>query len=417
MQRRILALFMLALLLTAGCFDGTVPAPQIGRSAPTTIHVGIFPNDATAQGLDSVIAAFEEKYPEYRVEKVILPVDNVDLVKALDSGNVDLVPGGGAHLLVPIRMGLLADLTPFVRTPGFSTAGMEWFLSAQNDQSRILELPYAAVPTAVLYNRDLVAAAGVSIPQNGWTWDQFRDVARSLKTTADGQTLTWGFATYMYSVPVTLWVNQAAGAPLGQPSTESLPNALRYFSEAIFLDRSMMPTLNIGDPALAAVTDDPFFAGRAAMTIGPLPDGQQARDLRFAWDVAPIPNHLGARPLLYVVPRTMAVSGRTPDPRSAWQFLKFLTGREAAVILGTAGFLPSYPAEEGKRAWLESRPGLPPSIRKLLDAEWVTTPWSHTAGTRDGLIVLATHKALSGAVNWEKAAADYVKGAEAAGIR
>lgn len=418
-MRRAIALFILAVILASGCSSGKPSSVQQAggnrapSGAPTAIKLGVLTGWSAPPRLDAVIAAFQDRFPAYRVEIVSLGADPDAVYQAMSKGEVDLVEGGSGHLSKALEEGALADLTPYLATAGVSTAALSWFLDALAGQGKVLELPYAVYPMGIVYNRDLASAAGVTIPEAGWTWDQFRDIAQRL-TKQSGSDRTWGFAMDRPAIPVIGWVKQAGGPPANQPSADSLANALRYFSELIFSDRS---TALRGDwDGKGQPPADLFLEGKAAMTISYLADMRHGQPLPFQAGIAPIPNLPGARPLLFVQASTLAMSSRTPNPAGAWQFLKFLTGPEAAVLLAASGYLPCYPSAEAKLAWLQSKPGLPQSVASLLDAQWITMWWYLTDRSRDGLIYAATRDAFVQESSWKSAVSAYARRAKLGGI-
>lgn len=418
-MRRTIALFMLTIVVATGCSGGKPPPLKAtGRSeaasgAPATIKLGVLRGWNGDPNLDALIAAFQDRYPAFRVEQIKLDADQSVIAEAMSRGDVDLMQSGSGLLGKALAEGVMADLSPYLATAGVPTASLDWFLAAASDQGKIRELPYAVYPMAIVYNREMARAAGVAIPEAGWTWDEFRDIAKRL-TRQDGGSQTWGFATDIPAVPVSGWVKQAGGPPFNRPTAAALGDALLFFSEMIFSDRSMAPPRNwdgSGQPP-----EDLFGTGKAAMTITYLVGDRTGQTTPFEQGIAPIPNLPGGRPLLFVHAWTLAMSNRSPDPDGAWQLLKFLTGREAAMILAASGDLPCYPSEEAKLTWLQTRPGLPQSVQSLLDAQWITLWWYLSARTRDGLIFDATREAFKAKSNWQSAMRGYTQSAKAAGL-
>jgi multiple sugar transport system substrate-binding protein len=416
-MRRTLVLFLVSALLAAGCTrtlpQSTQQAPPTA-AAPVTIKLGIVTGLPGKPELDAVVAAFQDRYPDYRVETVTLPQDDNAVYQAMLHGDVDLIQAGSAHLHLSVQSGATADLTPYLQTAGMSTSALEWYLSAARFRGKVLELPYAVVPAAVLYNRELAVAAGVTVPEAGWTWDQFRDIAQRLTKQA-GESHTWGLVNDAPWIPATLWINQAGGLAQNRPSSDALADALQFFSDLIFADRSMVPPRRWdgqGPPP-----EDLFANGKAALTIKPLPDPRSGQTLPLEWGAAPLPNLPGARPVLFVYPRSLAMSANAPNAEAAWQFLKFLTGKDGAMVVAAAGSLPCYPSADAKDLWLQSRPGLPQSVRSLLDTQWLTIYWYLTGETRDGLVYEALRVGLETNSSWQPAVADYVQRAKQAGVK
>lgn len=419
-MRRTLAFFVIAVILATGCSAPKLPSSkqasksQASAGAPVTLKLGIISGLRGKPELDAVVAAFQNQNPNYRVDMVTLPSDPNAVSQAMSRGEVDLIQSGSAHLEKAVKAGAVADLSPYLRLPGVSTKAFDWFLNTRSDQSKILELPYFVIPVAVIYNRDLAKATGVSVPEDGWTWDQFRDMALRLSR-QEGENRTWGLVNDAPWIPVTVWVKQAVGTPQTRASADSVKDALHFFSDLVFAEHSMAPLP--ADDDTGQEPEDLFAEGKAAMKIKSLPDSRSGQPYPFDWGVAPIPNLPGAKPVLFVQPWSLAMSANAPNPEGAWQFLKFLTGSEAAKVVAAAGSLPCYPSEEARTIWLQSRPGLPQSVRSLLDAQWIAMDWYLGGDTRDGLVFVATRHAFQTDSSWAVAAYEYGKSAKDAGIR
>lgn len=411
-MRRTLVLVGLALILAAGCSNPLAKAPkqsagsQTTADAPVTIKLGVVAGLRGKPELEAVVTAFQDQFPKYRVEMVNVAGSPDAVFQVMSHGDVDLIQGGGAHLIRALKENAMADLTPYLGTTGVSTSALDWFLDTVNEQGKTLELPYFVDPQAVIYNSDLAKAAGVTMPEAGWTWDQFREAAQRL-TRQSGVRRTWGMENDGFWVPVNSWVKQAGGPPQNQPSETAFANALHYFSDLIFTDHSMVPPRFWGGQGQPP--EDLFGTSQAAMTIMELPNPRTGQKLPFEWGVAPLPNHPGARPAMFVEASTLAMSSHAPNPEGAWEFLKFAMGSDAAKVLAATGSLPCYPSEEAKLTWLQRRSELPQSVRSLLDTQWFTMYWHNTEKTRDGLMFTAMLKAFDNSSSWESAAAEYVK--------
>jgi multiple sugar transport system substrate-binding protein len=413
-KSRVAACILLLLLIAAalgGCSKEVarrVPVPEQAQGAePVTVRVMVWEGYYEVL-LDPVIAAFQTKYPSYRVERVPYQLYGSDQAKAMEeqirgkakAGELDLIVE--AHLHPLIVQGLIADLGPYVTKSRFE---IDVYESLFDDRllvnGRLYELPYQAVPTALMYNQDLVKGTGVTIPADSWTWEEFREAARRL-TRGVGEDRVWGLAPMM---PEQLFKARVAGAmlpPDGKPVGQAVREALLFFGGMTETDRSMP---RVAPPGVSNPISMQFLQGKAAMGFVDLID---VSELQLPLALAPMPSFRGGKPAWYARIASYGIAENSPHKDAAWAFLSFLSGPEGALILARNGALPCYPLDEARVAWLE-KTKLPASAESVTQATWTTFPSYMSDKELTGLIFITARKALSGALTPEAAADDFDK--------
>jgi ABC-type sugar transport system permease subunit/ABC-type glycerol-3-phosphate transport system substrate-binding protein len=198
--------------------------------------------------------------------------------------------------------------------------------------------------TASFYvNLDLFHAAGVPIPYNGWTWDEFEAGMR--KITALGGTP--GFE------------NRRVFGGVLQLSSKTLQNILwtyggDYFGPGGFRDVAidsaacqaalkMIVRTRLTDKTVYNATGvdkdggEEFFNGNIGC-IGPIGRWMTPRykDItRFKWDVVPVPYQVKPASQLFYTAWTM--SSKTAHPDECYELMKFLSGRQGQVAMARLG--------------------------------------------------------------------------------
>ena len=124
-----------------------------------------------------VIEHFNEIYPNIEVEYVYFKnndAGNTKLDTALMSDEgVDVFVNYGAKRVPPrLNGGLLEDLTPYIERDGMNVIdefGGEYLV----EEGKMYALPASSIKTMIYFNKDMLDAAGLPIPDDNWTWDDF----------------------------------------------------------------------------------------------------------------------------------------------------------------------------------------------------------------------------------------------------
>jgi multiple sugar transport system substrate-binding protein len=255
--------------------------------------------------------------------------------------------------------GAMLDLSPYIAADGLDMDTMygKGRMVNVNYQGKIFAMPKDSDDPAVYYNKDLFDKYGVAYPAKGWTWDDFKEMAKKLNHPEDG---VYGFTTGQFGGGPDWWnwVWQNGGEFLNPEGNKVLLeepascDAIKYWY-AMMKD-GLAPDGNIimaSDP-----TQVIFPQGKAAMIYyGQWMLGPFAK-LPFKLGVAPVPagpkgNGLQLGGLNY------AAWAGTKHPKEAWEFIKFMSGSEAMEIQAQAGII--IPALSSSQAtWAKTYPNL-----------------------------------------------------------
>lgn len=143
-----------------------------------------FETDAQKAMMQTLIDGFNESQDAFMASHVYVPFADYEkqLTLGVASGELpDLVIMDGCGMASFISMGLFGDI---------SDADIAWDEYIEGPmESTMLEgkhygIPFATNCTALFYNKDLFDAAGLDYPDENTTWDDFREMAKTL--TKDG---------------------------------------------------------------------------------------------------------------------------------------------------------------------------------------------------------------------------------------
>jgi len=283
------------LLVTAAALTGCAGAQTSG---PTEITFSYLWGGAEAEGLEKVIADFNSSQSEIKVVGVSSPDTQKQLTSMSSSnGGFDISDNFGNTVGSWAAKGILAPLDEYLSD---DKVNLEDFAPASLDQMRYdgktYALPITVHTQELLYNKDLLAAAGIEPPK---TIDELATAIEALtKTDADGNITQLGLGNPSTSTLLTTLGYAFGGSWDGtdnktpSPTDPNSIKALDWYTKNV--------TDKYGTEKIATFTSglgqymsaqDPFYTGKVAMVV----DGEwQAVNIpkvapNLKWGVVDIP--------------------------------------------------------------------------------------------------------------------------------
>jgi ABC-type glycerol-3-phosphate transport system substrate-binding protein len=278
-----------------------------GLSGTLTMNVFTF----TTPTMQPVIAAFEKLNPGVKIKAanvVNTPNTYVPLLQTEKlAGNEPMINETYDVLTPTLEVDkLVGDLTPSLAAgkPYKQNYWLPTFMAsyipppgAPYGVGHVFALPNEADATVIMYNKDEFTKAGVSVPHNGWTWNEMLADAAKLKIGSGASQTQYGICERPDWQAEYNPVLKAFGATAFTETKATLasPAALKAW-------KLMIGPLNNGDAIPEAQQQakngssgcEPFFeSGEAAMSIevrGNLPGLMQDIGTKFKYDVAPMPS-------------------------------------------------------------------------------------------------------------------------------
>lgn len=149
-------------------------------------------NQTAKETLESLVARFNESHPD-----IVVKAETGALADSLYQKTTAALAGGkypdvvyqfGPNVASLARSPKALDLTEVVRAPDWRWD--EFYPPAQEAvmvDGKVRAVPALIDSMAVVYNRRLFREAGVAEPRAGWTWDDYREIARQLTDAGKGQ--------------------------------------------------------------------------------------------------------------------------------------------------------------------------------------------------------------------------------------
>ncbi|MEX2542887.1 MAG: sugar ABC transporter substrate-binding protein [Trueperaceae bacterium] len=259
--------------------------------------------------------------------------------------------------------GMLANLQPYVDETDLDDyfAGVLSTARFPDKQTGdVYAWPVNWQGTVLFYNIDAFEAAGVPLPHDDWTWEEFLAAAQAMTVddNGDGRIDQYGFWLYGRYAHVEPWIYQNGGDLLSADRTrlevdESAREALQFLSDLVNEHEVAPPPSEME----GIRQQDVFPLGMAAMWVDGTWNIENNRDIvgdSFRWGITKVPRGpQGTEDIAYTWPDMFAISPTSEKSDLAWEFVKFMTGPERSADLYLGGTVPFYRAAGESEEWLE----------------------------------------------------------------
>ncbi len=257
-----------------------------------------------------------------------------------------------------------------------STIDMSDFFDAAK-QIFVFNGEYYALPrdinTIVMaYNKDLFDSAGIPYPTKDWTWDDLVQNGQKIMTAlnSDKRPGEEIFAIQPINDFEMGWGNfvfQNGGEVLDPTRTKCLLNTPQVINAMNFLYCDLSEKYKIAPTyGRAESFNNGFSTGRLAMDIiGSWSIGELRSSIKsFRWDIVELPGNVKKATIANSVAHVM--SANTKHPEEAWEFIKFLSGKEAQILLAKSGTsIPVLKSVAYSDVFLD---GIPENKKVVLDS-------------------------------------------------
>lgn len=341
------ALVMVSMLVALG----TAGLPQKSASAQVSANLTLGSWDDENGNLRHIAALedFNAVYPDINVEILPNPGGNWHalVLTWIAAGELpDVYMGDSSYLPLYVEAGGLEPLQPYLDgEDGFDPYEIMYPGVYENGfyqgEPYMLNKDYSTV--AIYANKKLLDAAGIAVPEEGWTYDDLLDVAMQLTVDANGnnaaspdfdpgnivqygmdQRTTWwrGFETVFYSFG-SHTISEDGTTFDGYLNSEGVIAALQWWHDAVHVYH-VAPTTEFMN-ALPSGSMQALYDGQVAMVFGygPWFLGQMEAQPDFEYAILPMPSgpggHHGA-----VCWAGFGLAPTSENKEAAWLLLKAL---------------------------------------------------------------------------------------------
>lgn len=333
----------------------------------TTIRFASWGNDVEEANLRAMIAEFEKRHPNIKVEVEITPWSRMldKLMISSAGGRPPDVTRISSEWFPPIAAkGLLEPLEKYVKRDHYDLDDFypESIEGWGKYKGVLYEIPTDIDIYAMYYNKTMFDKYHIPYPDWTWDWVKYLEVAKKLTKDLndDGQLDQWGttidqwWEDFVYANGGTILSRDNNRCILNRPAAY---DGIQFMGDLInkyHVAPTSEESANLGMSKL-------FTSGKIGMNI----TGSWAAELiykkeikNFKYDVAPIPKGPKSRASI-ICGAAYAVLARSHHKEEAWELVKWMTGKEyqrAAAI--RSQIIPSRKsvAESGAYLHLKADP-------------------------------------------------------------
>lgn len=335
----------LALGLAACGGAPSTPAPGPGSTAgsqagapaePTTLKVYTWWDITKFEHLQKMKEDFEAQNPDIKLEFVTVPSKYADTM-------VTKLAGGE----IPDVMMLAMDQVPRYALSGMllpldDLASQEYkdaLYPVVKDALTVNGTLYAAgrdvTPKVMFLNTKMFEDAGVALPTEDWTMDEFVEIAKQL-TKGSGADAQWGYYWKNYADQTFAMIAAFGGSMYAEDgktsvfTTDANTQKGMQFMYDLYNTYKVCPSAaqaaQFGDSEFA-----PFMANKVAMQVGALSTEANFDASGTAYTVLPMPTVNGKSQTSSFV-NTWVIPKTAKNPELSWRVVEFLSGKEGQQI-------------------------------------------------------------------------------------
>ncbi|CAN5466684.1 hypothetical protein BH09PLA1_BH09PLA1_16860 [soil metagenome] len=346
-----------------------------GKIELTIMHWGDPDEDAI---LENLKRKFEAEHPNIRINRINAGGEFTAKLKTMFAAGTppDLFYLGVDQVSELAGLKLLRPLDDYIAKE-VAAGNQKWlddfypvlFEAYKYDGQHVGNGPLYGLPkdftTAVMYvNLDLFAKAGVPVPYDGWTWDEFEAASKQITALRDLPEFKKDnreiFGSYFDIWPASLlniiWNfggDYFDNGDFRKPTVTSAntQRALEMIRRVRLVDRTSFNVTGI-----AKEGGQEFFTGNIGMlgTIGRWRCPQFRAITAFKWNVVPVPTAPGVKPASQIFTTAWTMSASTKHSDEAYALMKFLTGPDGQRIGSKLGLaIPSLKSVANSDAFLD----------------------------------------------------------------
>lgn len=317
--------------------QGSQPQPQPTQppakpAEKVTIRLTTWAGAGEAAELQQILDRINAENTDFQIVHEPAPDDYYTKVQTTLAGGTaaDLIWLSQEWIANLASKGALLDITDYLKNDSSPAAQLDDYfadvLKTAAYEGRYYGLPWIAQPVVLYYNKALFDSAGLAYPDESWTWDTFKEAAKTLTKDldGDGRNDQWGFTLNGWPPP-QMFIWQAGGevvsndlksSPVDSPEAIK---ALEFYQEMIYGDVYAPPQATIQEQGFGEM----FKAGKIAMFMGGAADDLD-RVEGLDVGVAPVPAGAAGRQTFAWTASTV-VAAQTKNPEFAYKALVQLT--------------------------------------------------------------------------------------------
>ncbi len=385
----LLVVCSLVLYLLAGCASSSNNSAATTNDAPKTEETAKEPaKAATDGGVVTVKMAtsgstqemdirtntgnlFTEENPNIKIEWIDLGADRVQKTLTLiSSGEAPDIHYMNEQVYAFAVKGVLLPLDSLVERDGFDRNNFyDSLLKVNTYDGALYAFPQEVSPFVMYYNKDLFEAAGVPLPTDNWTQEDFYNAAKKLTNPAEK---VYGYQHYSGWADQDLgWMVRAGASIYNSDLTKvafDSPEALeglKFIEQIVRIDKISPDAAEA--QAMGKNFDALFRNQKVAMNsagLWMLPQ-YRADPLPFNWDVVKMPKNKNQLTKAGVL--NWGIDNKSKNVDAAWEVLKYFVGPVGMKLVAESNMaLPGNKDAVANKIVADS--GFPANVKAFIDS-------------------------------------------------
>jgi multiple sugar transport system substrate-binding protein len=341
---------------TATAEPPTPTAPALDASCGdkgVIIQVHDWSSADRAEYWRQVLEAFNDAHPCIKAQTVKLPDDRAVRLTQLAAGTApDLVGFDSSDLPLVYRKGFLTDLAPLMAADNF-VPGDHWFEGVYKTgvvDGKLVAVAKDYSVSAFYANTALLEKAGIAIPKEGWTYDDYLAMIQKLTVDKNGNNASspdfdaanvavygtsmpyWGgdtgwwrgYQSFLYSWGAHT-ISADGKTTTGYLNSEAAVKAWTWYRDLIFKYKVAPSASYLTASGLS--NDKLFSEGKLAVAgsyWGPWFQDTFNKAADLKWSAIPLPTGPGGHHAA-IMWMGWGISSTSKHPQEAWELLKWLT--------------------------------------------------------------------------------------------
>ncbi|MDO4295128.1 MAG: sugar ABC transporter substrate-binding protein [bacterium] len=364
----------------AGTENSTTAAGESSAAADSasgdqvTIKVSLWDYSNT-EYYKTMISAFEAKYPNIKVEPVeasAAEYDDLIQVKLASKEDFDVVfTKGTPALSALVAKGHVMALDDFIAQDNLDLTSYSGLAEQLQLGGQTYAIPFRKDNNLIFYNKDLFDAAGVAYPEDGMTFDEYRELAKQM-TSGEGNSKVYGAHVHTWASNANMFPRRTEEY---DPFAADKDVLLPYYQTILAMQNEDKSIMDYGSLKASSTHYSGVFYNQqvAMLQMGTWFINNLLENVDFNWGVCSLPSVSGEG-------NDKAVGGVTPvsigayakHPEEAWKFIEYVTGEEGALVLAETGIVPGYNSDKINEifdALASKKEGIPENLSKYIDID------------------------------------------------
>lgn len=351
---------MLGSMMLTGCSSGgsssgssAAESTASGESGAASGEKVVINYYAWSEGdyLQEIVDAYNAQSTVAQVNMTQVNSSDYDdklLTMLAGSNDIDVFNMRSGSLLSNLAStGNLADITQYIADSGLDVSIYGTGFAETQVDGKFYALPYRSSAYGLFYNKKIFDEKGVAYPDN-LTWDEYADLALSL-TSGEGSDRFYG--SYIPDWNSCIYSATQEGSNLTDDDLTPLSNWLSRLNRFYNEDNSHMSYTDMKSSGTDAIN---FFCnGGCAMYPGGewtisdvltmLENNPQLADT-FELGIAVLPQVEKTSDPVTIggVSTFIGINSTSEKKEAAYDFIQYMAGKEAAMVIAQAGAIPAY---------------------------------------------------------------------------